>query len=159
MAKEAAPKGDYFVYSTLSNDQIYRDYQKAADERVIPSGQEVFIAGGANRASDVTTRQGIYTPNGMVTGITTDELELLQRNDMFLLHQRNGFIKVSKKFSDADEVAEEDMEAADASAPLTPEKLDAEAAAAKDAGGNAPIVADSSRAPPAPATPTAARKA
>lgn len=153
MPKPTAPKGDFYVFSTLTNDQIYRTYAKAGGGDINVPEIDVFIAGGANRPSDTTTRQGIYTPRGMVTPVSSDELDLLRANDLFLLHEKNGYVVVSQTMDDADDVAESEMEAADGSAPVTQERLDAEAEAAGT--GPAPVVADSSRTADAPTPPKA----
>ncbi|MEX9216287.1 hypothetical protein AB7W40_19735 [Providencia rettgeri] len=98
-----------YVYSTLTNDQSYG----VTDGRV-------FIAGQAN----VMTKH-MYTPRGRVTEISDEQYRQLKANHVFKLHVENGFIAVESQKEDPEKVAT-NMEASDASAPDTPESLDAE---------------------------------
>ncbi|MBP3933130.1 MAG: hypothetical protein J6D44_04575 [Pseudomonas sp.] len=93
---------DYYVYSTLSNDNNYGG---------------VFIAGKANVAN-----KNIVTPLGMATKVDDSALSVLESSHVFRLHKENGFITVEKYKEDADLVAS-DMTGRDASAPETPETL------------------------------------
>lgn len=106
-----------YVYSTLSSDQLYTNY--GGGELPMPVG-EVFIRGGAN----VMPRKGDETPAGAVTEVTAEQLEILQANPDFKLHLQNGFIYVSETKVDA-EVAAEDMERRDKSAPKTEQDVKA----------------------------------
>ena len=93
---------DYYVYSTLSNDNNY---------------DGVFIAGKANVAN-----KNIITPLGIATKVDDSKLSHLESNHVFRLHKSNGFITVEKFKEDADLVAS-NMTGRDSSAPETPETL------------------------------------
>lgn len=93
---------DYYVYSTLSNDNNY---------------DGVLIAGKANVAT-----KNLITPMGVMTKVDDSTLKHLEGNHVFQLHKKNGFITVEKYKEDADQVAA-DMTGRDSSAPETPETL------------------------------------
>ena len=93
---------DYYVYSTLSNDNTYGG---------------VFIAGKANVAN-----KNIVTPLGMATKVDDSALSVLESSHVFRLHKENGFITVETYKEDADLIAA-NMTGRDASAPETPETL------------------------------------
>lgn len=93
---------DYYVYSTLSNDNRYG---------------EVLINGKANVAN-----KNVITPLGVVTRITSAQLDEAKTFPVFQLHMDNGYLTVEKYKEDADLVAS-DMTGRDASAPETPETL------------------------------------
>lgn len=102
---------DFYIYSTLSNDQLYVNYKTDASGVPKPESQ-VFIAGGAN----LMTKHFI-TPRGVATKVTAEQLTELRQNDMFKLHMANGFITVSEAKQDAEVVAA-DMVGRDQSAPI-----------------------------------------
>ena len=101
-----------YVYSTLTSDQRYTNYRKGENDLPAEVGS-VFIKGGAGVAND-----RLVTPRGVVTAITEDDLKILEANDDFKLHKKNGFVEVSQSLTDADEVAAE-MGGYDLSTPLT----------------------------------------
>lgn len=100
-----------YIYSTLSNDQRYATYRTA--ERGVPQvASSVFIAGKAN-----VTNKHFITPRGVATEVTAEQLAELRTNEVFKLHEKNGFVTVSEKKQDAEKVAAS-MTGRDASAPL-----------------------------------------
>lgn len=102
----------HYVYSTLSSSMNYQNYEKGGGDLAIP-GQSVVIQGGANIPDKY-----MRAPDGaVITPVTEEELALLQANNVFQLHVKNGFIKVSDK-KQSGEVAASDMETRDQSAPL-----------------------------------------
>lgn len=117
---------NYYVYSTLSSDNIYTSYHK--QEVSVVAGKEprvtnapliesqITIKGGANVAPAGIRR--LETPLGVVTEVTEDELELLESNEVFQTHKKNGFISIRKKKVNP-EVAVADMQTRDDSSPLT----------------------------------------
>lgn len=109
----ARPKksGDYYVYSTLANDQKYQNYETVNGMSL--ATDSVFIQGGTGVAND-----RLITPLGVVTSITEDQYALLQKNAEFGVHVKNGFIKVEKTAVDPEMVAA-DMSLQDGSRPLT----------------------------------------
>jgi hypothetical protein len=110
MAKEKT----HFVYSTLANDQSYTNYTDAKDRRSdLPSViGSVYIKGGFGVAD-----KQFLTPQGAVTEVDDDELEMLNANYDFQQHVKRGHIKVSDMEAPAEKVAA-DMDHSDPSLPL-----------------------------------------
>lgn len=104
----------YHVFSTLANDQRYRNYAKGSADLPQRAG-EVLIKGGAGVAND-----RIITPEGVKTKITEDDYKILLANPTFIQHHERGFITVSEANGDADDVAE-DMNKNDPSRPPEPD--------------------------------------
>lgn len=102
-----------FVFSTLATDQRYQNYINGGGDQPVPAAV-VFIKGGSGVAG-----RNFITPMGVPTEVTDEELGHLEKNPVFQLHQKNGFITVQTKKYDAEKVAA-DMNRADKSAPLTP---------------------------------------
>ena len=102
-----------YVYSTLTADQQYTLYPADADPRQIPTGlHSVFIAGGAN-----VINNHMITPRGMVTEVSKEQLEILEKIPAFVNHREAGFITVEKTMQAPDEVAQ-DMTPKDESSQL-----------------------------------------
>jgi hypothetical protein len=101
----------YYIYSTLTDAMNYTTYRPGGADIPLVEGN-VTIQGGANIPDKF-----LRTPQGVVTPVTEAELELLKANQVFQLHEKNGFIKISEKKVDP-EVAAADMEGRDKSAPL-----------------------------------------
>lgn len=116
----------YFIYSTLSGDNLYQNYGKGGADLPVAEGG-VLIHGGAN-----VPDKKLITPLGVMTEVSADELTYLQANEVFKVHEKNGFLKVSEKKADPDVVAA-DMETRDPSAPVVPADFEAE-------GLTAPVV-------------------
>jgi hypothetical protein len=105
----------HFVFSTLATDMRYTHWIPGADAGAMASeGPTVFIKGGAGVAND-----RIVTPLGVMTEVDDAELEMLHKNNVFLLHKTNGHMSVQKKSTDVEKVAA-DMNRADPSSPKTP---------------------------------------
>jgi len=109
----------FYVYSTLSADVRYQN--------TVPGGADlpqvvadVFIKGGAGVAND-----RFITPRGVVTEVTEEQVEQLRANNVFQLHEKNGYVEISEAKTDPDAAAA-DMTARDVSAPLVPEDLPAD---------------------------------
>lgn len=100
-----------YIYSTLTADQIYTSY-KTSPNGVPTATSKVLIKGGANLMT-----KHMVTPRGVVTEVTAEELAELRNNEVFKLHQANGFIQVSEAKTDV-EKAVSDMAGRDQSAPL-----------------------------------------
>lgn len=101
------------VFSTLANDQLYTSYVSSPDGVPVPTS-EILIKGGAGIAND-----RLITPQGAHTEVTEEALGILEKNPVFALHKKNGFITVQARRADPDKVAT-DMNARDKSKPLTP---------------------------------------
>ena len=106
----------YYVYSTLASDVSYTNHAKGGGDMPIEL-PPVFIKGGAGVAND-----RLITPLGVVTEVTEQELAYLRENEVFKLHEKNGFISISERKTDPDKAAL-DMTARDNSAPLVPEDM------------------------------------
>jgi hypothetical protein len=100
-----------YVYSTLTNDQVYANYKQGPNGISVPT-EEVFIAGKANLAN-----KHFITPRGMVTEVTAEQLSAMRQNEVFRIHEKNGFILVSESKCEVEKVAS-DMQGRDQSAPL-----------------------------------------
>lgn len=108
-----------YVYSTLSNDNIYADYDNSGSNKDTPTVvRQILIKGGAGIAT-----KHLVTPLGIVTKVEDHELEALLKNEGFKQHMENGFIKVDKKKVHV-EVVVADMQTRDKSAPYVPEDID-----------------------------------
>ncbi|EAO0065952.1 hypothetical protein GPN87_003083 [Salmonella enterica] len=103
---------DYYIYSTLTGSQAYQVYRQGGADLPLVD-KTILVAGGANVAN-----KHFITPRGVVTSVTDEELELLEKNPVFALHKANGFITVEAKEVSVEKVVS-DMEARDESAPLT----------------------------------------
>jgi hypothetical protein len=101
----------HYVFSTLTADQVYTRTAMGGGD-LPQTVAEVFVAGGSN-ISDKYLR----TPIGVMTPVSDEELTILQENQVFKLHQENGFIKVEAKAAAPEKVAA-DMTTRDQSAPL-----------------------------------------
>lgn len=101
------------VFSTLANDQRYVNY--ASNPEGIPlATSDILIKGGAGVAND-----RLITPQGVHTEVTEEAMAELEKNPVFKVHKRNGFITVQARRADPDKVAT-DMNARDKSKPFTP---------------------------------------
>ena len=102
-----------YVTSTMSASVNYAIYGKTAGGLPVVE-KEITIAGGAN----VMNKKLLATPNGVVTKVTDEELELLEQHPLFKIHKQNGFVRVSKTNPQEDvmTVDTKDMQAKDASA-------------------------------------------
>lgn len=104
-----------YIYSTLSNDQRYTERGK--NRAVVAS---VFVAGKAN-----VPNRHMLTPRGVSTQVTDEQLEVLRRNKVFQLHEKNGFVEVDFRKVDPEKVADS-MNNTDPSQPDTEAKLESE---------------------------------
>ena len=110
-----------YVYSTATNSITYVEYEKNTNRDISiakkwPNGKEmrVTINGGHGMSN-----KHFVTPQGVVTQITEDELEMLLANPSFVRHMDKGFMSYDKKKVDPAKKAK-DMEEKDGSAPITP---------------------------------------
>ena len=87
------------VFSKLSSDVTYHDWVPGGGDLPVKAFS-VTIKGGAG----VTTKN-LITPLGVHTEITEQDAEVLNRNEVFKLHQKNGFVKIQKKDADVEKVA------------------------------------------------------
>lgn len=102
-----------YIYSTLSAPVAYTFYVKGGGD--LPSvKQKIIIKGGANVANE-----HFVTPQGVVTEVTDQELQLLKDHKLFKFHIEKGYIKIDSKKEI--EAAIADMNGRDVSAPVVPQ--------------------------------------
>ena len=110
-----------YVYSTLTADQLYSVYPppEDIDFKSIPvANQKIRISGGAN----VITKQFV-TPKGIMTKVTDQQLQQLEKVAAFQNHKERGYITVESSRIDPDKAAK-NMTTKDKSAPLVEEDFD-----------------------------------
>lgn len=107
-----------YVYSTLSCDNSYTNYRSNHSNDMPVVHERVLIKGGANIATKL-----FGTPAGVMTSVSDNELEILEKNPVFQTHKDKGFITVRKSQVDVERAAS-DMEAKDSSAPVVPQDLE-----------------------------------
>lgn len=105
-----------YVFSTLSCDQRYVNYVMGENDIPQPVA-EVFVKGGAGVAND-----RIITPLGVSTRITEEEKLLLETNEHFALHRKNGYVQISETDAAPEKFAA-DMASRDGSAPVVPQDV------------------------------------
>lgn len=134
-----------YVYSTLSADNIYAAYVPGgADLPMVDRERQVFIKGGSNVAD-----KRLVTPRGVVTEVSSEELDALKENTVFQMHVANGYVTFSDHKEDPEKViGAEGLEGRDASSPLEPGDFVADEAGAKPADVIRSAADDA--APPAP---------
>jgi hypothetical protein len=105
-----------YVYSTLTNDNIYAGYKtiEGANEVRHTVEHTVFINGGHGLIN-----KNFITPQGVVTEVSDADLEFLKGNDAFKFHYEGGFLTYDESKVEPEKVAA-DLEGRDGSAQLTP---------------------------------------
>lgn len=103
-----------FIFCTLASDVAYTNHAQGGGDMPIEL-PPVVIKGGAGVAND-----RIVTPRGVATEVTEEQVEYLRQNEIFKLHEKNGFVMVSESYADPDTVAA-DMTGRDNSAPVVPQ--------------------------------------
>lgn len=104
------------IVSTMTHDVMYTQWQSNPGGINIPE-RKVLIKGGHGVARR-DAAGGLYTPNGVVTAVTNDELEFLEANSTFKTHLKHGGLTVLKsKPTDAAKVVKDMGESPDR--PLT----------------------------------------
>lgn len=102
------------VFSTLASDVDYTNHVKGGADLPVAL-PPVRVKGGAGVAND-----RLVTPRGVATTLTEEEVAYLRNNEVFKLHEKNGFVQVSETNADPD-IAAADMTGRDNSAPLVPQ--------------------------------------
>lgn len=103
-----------FIFSTLACDVAYTNHVAGGGDMPIELAP-VLIKGGAGVMND-----RIITPRGVSTAVTEEQVAYLRANEVFKLHEENGFVMVSESYADPDIVAA-DMTGRDHSAPVVPQ--------------------------------------
>ena len=88
-----------YVFSTLASDVAYTNHAAGGGDMPIDL-PPVTIKGGAGIANE-----RIVTPRGVATEVTEEQVEYLRQNEIFKLHEKNGFVMVSESAGDPDTVA------------------------------------------------------
>jgi hypothetical protein len=106
------------VFSTLTASNEYADYTPPSTPGQSPiKGDSVIIKGGAGVAN-----AHLQTPRGVPTMVTEAQIALLKRNEVFKLHEKNGFVTIAEverpPTEDAVEKAVAAMTGRDNAAPL-----------------------------------------
>ena len=100
-----------YVFSTMTAGVTYVKYGPGGGDLPV-SDRSVTIAGGSNLPN-----KHMLTSIGVMTEISDEDWAWLKDDQIFNLHQKNGFITVRDKPAAAEKVAT-DMETRDQSAPL-----------------------------------------
>lgn len=109
----------YYVFSTMTSSNQYIVYSENPNKNLAEIKRRITIHGGANVAT-----KSLYTPRGIMTEVSDEDMGILQTDFAFQQHQKNGFITIEKKKSDPEKVAKAKLKAEDESAPITPDSPD-----------------------------------
>ena len=114
----------YFVYSTLSTNQIYVNYAPIGEREAAAATriEQVLIKGGANIAMPAFGNK-THAVEGVLTEISDEQYDFLKHDASFQAHVRNGFITAIDS-KEALEVVKADMEAKDESAQAVAEDFE-----------------------------------
>lgn len=108
-----------YVYSTLSTDMEYALWKQGVGTNI--KIKSVKILGGANLCKESDSGK-FFTPKGVITKVNDEDIDLLEKNEVFKLHKNNGFIQIEKSEKKIDKVIE-NMQAQDICAPKTEKTL------------------------------------
>lgn len=106
-----------YVYSTASCSTDHHVYKEGNNKDLARIDKTITIRGGANVA---TKHPNIWTPLGVVTKVSDEELAMLEKCTHFQNCIKHNFYKVEKKQVDVEKVVDQ-MTKKDRSAPKTPE--------------------------------------
>lgn len=112
------------VASTLATDVKYTLWSPKSKDA--PGGpntaiKHVTIHGGHGVAHR-RAHGGLETPNGVLTTVTDEDVELLKKDEVFQTHERNGYVRIIESARKvAPEAAAKDLETKEPSAPLDAE--------------------------------------
>lgn len=107
-----------FVFSTLPNAQAYTSHKPAGDIHI--PDRTVVIKGGAGVAD-----KRYETAPGVMTEISPEEHEFLEKNVVFQRHVKRGFIIVADKAEEVEKIAA-DQNRDSADRPLVDSDFEAE---------------------------------
>lgn len=101
-----------YVVSTHSSDVEYVNWSTNKDGGVnirkeISDGKTGVLIHGGHGVAQKSGSRGIYTPDGVITKITDDELTFLKSDQTFLQHEKSGGVKVVKTNADPSKVAKD----------------------------------------------------
>lgn len=90
-----------YILSKLSNSQIYTKWAQGQNG-INHIAAKVEIKGGA----DVINKKTLETPNGVVTEVTDNDLDILKQNPDFIRHVEGGYISIIDNKITEDKAAE-----------------------------------------------------
>ncbi len=102
----------HYIFSTIANDQTYVNWVEG-EGGVNTVTSETEVKGGHGVAND-----RLVTPLGVVTEVSDEQLAELEKNFVFQMHKKKGFLVVRAKNADPEKVVSV-MNLKDPSAPLT----------------------------------------
>jgi hypothetical protein len=102
----------FYILSTLTADQEYTAYREGGADLPVAVGS-VLVKGGANVAD-----KRLVTPQGVVTKVDADQMAVLESNEVFQLHKKNGYITVSERKPADPDAAAASQANRDGSAPM-----------------------------------------
>lgn len=106
----------HYVFSTLSASVRYVNHEKGGADLPVEIGDGVLIEGGTG-----VMNRNFMTPRGVMTEVSSEQMEYLGQNYLFQLHKRNGFITVEDSNKDPEKVVSEGLIPGDEGRQLTPE--------------------------------------
>jgi len=104
----------FYVYSTATCSGSYTLYHDNSNKDLAVVKKSVTINGGHGVAN-----KHLFTPRGVVTEVSDEDMEFLLANPKFAKHVKDGFLTYEKKFVAPEKMAAS-MAEKDGSAPLTP---------------------------------------
>lgn len=107
-----------YVYSTVSTNVAFVQYSESRPNRFPAVLRKVIVLGGANVAQGGHNK-GLWTPKGIATPISDNDLAFLNTDAKFQKFVKDGFMSVGFDENAADRAAA-DMRDKDKSAPKTP---------------------------------------
>lgn len=129
-----------YIFSTLTSSMEYRSHVSGGAD--LPAvDKSVLIVGGSN-----VPDKHLITQYGVMTTISAEDHAWLKDNEVFKLHEKNGYIQVRDKPADPEKVAASDMQSRDQSAPLVEEDFDEEKKPILNTGDDKPTKGNSRRA-------------
>jgi len=108
----------YYVCSTATNSTYYCMYYPTEKGQGLNRIQKRVLINGGHGVAKNADNVGIWTPNGVTTAVSDEDMAFLQQNETFMRHVKKGFITFSKKQKSEDKLTE-DMNPKDRSAPYT----------------------------------------
>jgi len=108
----------FYVYSTLTSTNIFPHYAPGSSKDLPVILKKIVINGGHG----IATKQ-LFTPKGVMTQISDEDMEFLQQDFAFQQHLKSGHITFEKKKVDVEKRAD-NMTQKDGSSPLTPEDFE-----------------------------------
>ncbi len=110
-----------YVFSTITNTTCYCHYETSPHHMpVLKKKVEIRGGHGVNAAHNPKQKTNFYTPKGIVTAVSDEDMDFLLSNESFQRHIKSGFITYDKRDVNPEKKVI-NMNKKDGSAPLTPE--------------------------------------